>query len=65
MMTRHKRSRLVIELDAPDDATDEDLLWAVGRLTERLDDLYRARDGHGVQLVTVEIYQEAEPEEHT
>jgi hypothetical protein len=63
MMTRHKHSRLVIELDAPTDATDEDLLWAVGRLTERLDDLYRARDGHGVQLVTVEIYQEAMPEE--
>jgi hypothetical protein len=65
MMTRRKRNRLVVELDSPANATDEDLLWAVGRLTERLDDLYRARDGHGVQLVTVEIYQEAEPEDHS
>jgi hypothetical protein len=63
MLTRRKRNRLVVELDSPADATDEDLLWAVGCLTVRLENLCRARDGHGVQLVTVEIYQEAMPEE--
>jgi hypothetical protein len=65
MITRRKRNRLVVELDSPADATDEDLLWAVGRLTVRLEDLCRARDGHGVQLVTIEIYQDAGREDHS
>ncbi len=45
---------LVLKIDVPDDATDEEVVTAVTELVSRLDDLHRAYGGGGLQIDSLE-----------
>lgn len=51
-----KGAELVIELEAPEGATKEEILAQVRELADRADDLHRAQGGGGLKVKDVEIY---------
>lgn len=50
---------LVVEIDVPDDATDEDVLALVGELVLQADDLHRSLGGQGLQVERLEVHEDA------
>jgi hypothetical protein len=52
-------AELVVEIDVPEDATDEDVLALVGELVLHADDVHRSLGGHGLKVERLEVHQDA------
>jgi two-component system response regulator HydG len=50
---------IVLEIEVPDDATDEDVLEGVRELVDAADQLHRAHGGHGLKVESIEVTEEA------
>ena len=50
---------LLVEIDVPEDASDEDVIALVGELVLHADDLHRTMGGHGLKVERLEVHQDA------
>jgi hypothetical protein len=50
-------SELVIEIEVPEDASDEEILALAGKLVLEADDLHRTLGGHGLMVDRLEVYE--------
>jgi hypothetical protein len=50
---------IVIELDVPEDLTQDDILRGIASLVDAADDLHRAHGGNGLQVADITIEREA------
>lgn len=55
-------AELVVEIDVPEDATDEDIIALVGELARRADDLHKSMGGNGLKVERLEVYRGQEEE---